>query len=1549
MASRVNVKFVVILAVALAAVGGSAIFAYFSLVMKSGEDYEQLGDEAMAAGDPVEAATFYSKAVAHDQTNTEWLEKWIDAMGSWTPETRPRYIDEFNRNYVGAIRQLAQVQRTNIDAQDRYLSLIFERATLGGFSRGAVAGIERAVESATAPFEVDPGADPEWNRLRRYRGIAIARLGGSIGRLPAEESDLAEEDLRAVLRVDPADGESAVALCELLDQRRRLAERDRRSRDAEEITAQIEEIQAQTLEADPDDAWMLVRDLAYQIQRSLNDIRAASTGAGFSGELQRRLARDYGPALADVADTLGSLDPEQLPLRVLDTVRRLEQLLGVGSGANQPSHYVQLLRNRVDTVSEDTRARFALARAVGNEGDLEAAIEDLEEIENLPMLPLSLEGLIRLELQRFAPRWIADYRVRQFAALEDDNPDRAAEALAEAKAARDRYAALSNENDEQLILLDGLLASARGDAERALAFFSRYNDETPSADPRGLWLEARTAAQLERWGLTERRTRQLLELSPTNTQAVLLLASVEQNAGNLEDAMELLADALQANPDNEDVRRRLERLEILAGQRETGDPVTDAIIAARRASAGVEGTIANPEEAERILREALRQHDYDLRVAQELITHLINRDRFDDAREIVDEVRERNPENESIERVAALLDAGDAVEAGLRMIESSELDPGQKAKQRFQLLRRGGRAEEAREALQRARELLPEDPELLDAAFVLALQGGEMDRAEQLAETASDVNADRVGGLTYQARIASVNGNNDRAIELLEEAVAQDELQPSTHRLLGDRLLQAGRTADAVEAYRRSIDIQPDNPGAVTGLVRSLAIMGERGEALEEARRLRGYADSYASFLQLYLQLEAAEGGEEGQQIATEQRERLARLAPDDRANKRELIALYIQQDRFEDARSLIDRLREEADTLPIVTLEARYHAARGRVETQDGFADGLDLAARAFESFVQRRGPEEVGLRAYLTLAQFMARRGENDRALATIEKAAAFQSEQQREADRFRARLLASIGNHDQAAEIYRSVLEAGGSGVDEVRSRLVESLLRADEYEQARAVLADAGEAHRESLSYLLQSADIASALGEREEALTVANEAVSEHRQNPASWVKRAQILAAEEARLGDAIDDVSEALRLNPSDTSALRLRAALRYRRGQVDDAIADLREVVRLNPNNNDVLAGLIIELLAQDRDQEAQDVALDVVEQRAGEASFMLAVANVFSERERWGIASDILQRVWELRRSPEVGFALVDALVNAEPPRAGQAGEVLDGIAGQLESPDRNPTMLSARAVVAEARGLPNRAAGFLQEAFASANSPAAHLAWIRATPRVFGEDNVEQAAEFVANLAGRVSPGSESAEWLRFARGRILTTSDETSPQGESILRSLAESDAPAEIRRIAWQALGGSLYQREELEAAVEAWRRGVEDFPDNWQMRNNVAYTVGVQLDRPEEALPLAEAAARAAANRSEPLDTLAEIQIELGRYDEARSSLDRAERVAADTAARISILLNRIRIAVRTDACSRAKQLLSNVENELRTLPQVREQFAEEIAGLRQELDSAC
>jgi tetratricopeptide (TPR) repeat protein len=1544
MAARVNFKFVIILTATLVGVCAAGIAAYVFVVNKNGETWAAEGDKAMDEGDYAEAVKAYGRAVGHEKANVEWLEKWAGAMEELTFDERGAYGRAFQQ-YVPVIRQIARVKQSDLDAHLEYFNLMFAQ-TGGNNPRPMAEMINGEVELAIPLVGGEGGAG---DVLRRFRGIAFVQVLASTGELPDEELERTEADLRAALAADPTDGEAATSLVRLLNVKVEEARRLDRLGAIERAKAEVAEVVENLVEAAPNEPWTKTLVLGTNVDAIRERIMAtnlppAQRDAAIRAEL---------PTLRDDLDALHAVlmdtPPDEIEPVLLDQLQVLERAIDPELRFGRSR---ELFESYLEQAPDDAVLLVRYALLIGEIGELDEALELLATARTLPPRPLSVEGVVQFGMKAIAARYASDYHLRIAGQSETTDADRE-ERLRAAKKARREYASLVPTGTPDLQFLDGMIAITENRLADAIAELSAYNAATTYRDRRGLLLESRVALRLDRRGTARDRLTQLADLEPSNPEPLVELARIERSFNqptSVQRAMDLCEQALRISPTYEPATALLAQLRVESGEVTSGDPALDVVYEAQRVQRGDEDSPGDEDAAERILRQGLDDHNYDPRIARALATTLLNSERLDDAREIIEEARDRHADEEGLARIASLLEQDTVADAVALLIDDSEIEPLQKLLGKYRVYARAGRSGEAEQLLDEMIALDPDNADVLELRFRRAIFGRDLATASAIADRAEELNTDSMNGVTFAARLAAAENRPEDAIRLFEEAIETGRADANVYRALAVTQRSMGRDDAAIESFNRALEIRPDDTATIFQYVSVLASLGRTDEALEAARRFRNAASGSDDFTNLYLTLEASAGGPEGRRRAIAQRRRMLTEDPTDRRNRGALAILFIEDRQWLEARSLIDELRAEGDGIDVVALDARWHADQGRVRVDGEFRSGIELAQRVFVEYIVAQPDDEESVEAYLALARFMIQRGQYGVAVRAIDDARPLQDPNRLRAEKLFGDLMLTLGRSADAAEAFTRVVESGADDESQsYRKRLIEMLLRQNEFTAAEEQIDALGAEFADDLTIMMQQADVLIGQARRSDALALLNRAVSLHQDAPVVYAKRAQVLLADPDSLNDALADVETALEIQPTEWRTLRLRSSIYYQLGRVEDALSDLRATLRVNPTLDEVLLGLMIELVSLNRDGEALDAAIEVIDQRPTDTTLMITAGRVLSDRGYWGRASVLYGRAWELSQDPQLAIRYIDSLVNADPPRPDDAERVLQRVVELTSDAEENSEILIAQALIEDARDRTARARSFLSQAFdVTDDTLASKLNWIRNVVRLY-EDKPEGAAVAFVRDMQQDETDALQREWLEFAVGRIMIGGDPSFNDGASVLEGLAESASDEGIRLLAYRTLGASQYDSERFEDAAVTWQNGLEAFPEDWEMHNNLAYCLGVELERPSDAMPLARRAVELNPNQSQAWDTLAKLQLLLGQIDDAEVSLDEGSKFIQTAAARVNITLNRARIALARGNCDVARAFLTLARTSTDTLPQLRERFETDIEELTAQIEEGC
>jgi len=127
------------------------------------------------------------------------------------------------------------------------------------------------------------------------------------------------------------------------------------------------------------------------------------------------------------------------------------------------------------------------------------------------------------------------------------------------------------------------------------------------------------------------------------------------------------------------------------------------------------------------------------------------------------------------------------------------------------------------------------------------------------------------------------------------------------------------------------------------------------------------------------------------------------------------------------------------------------------------------------------------------------------------------------------------------------------------------------------------------------------------------------------------------------------------------------------------------------------------------------------------------------------------------------------------------------------------------------------------------------------------------------------------------------------------------------------------SLGQVAYIAKDTETAVKAYRKALELNPVHQQALNDLAWILVTSLDKPEEAIELADKGVSKYPNDPHLRDTRAVALIELNRLDEARTELEKCLELSRDIApTQISALRHLGQILVKQGQPDEARQRFS-------------------------------
>lgn len=1560
MASRVNTKLVVALIVGVVLVCAAGIGLY-SFVLKSGpEDNVADGDRAMAAGDYVLAKRMYGRAVNKNQNNVEWLNKLRSAMEAWRPESETAFLNEFSAVWIPLLRGLAYAQPTEVEASDEYLSLRYRLALMHAFPAQQVSLLEQETTALVSLMAGAAPADMSRHRLRRYRALATVELARAGQPIPPADLTKTQEDLLAVLDNEPGDGQARVALS-LLEQtaaREELAS-NRWTGYVERIGA-AQEILADHLVEDADDPDVVLNAMLTDLDFSIEEARRETVGAARA----RAFADVYASYRDDLEMLYEALQSTEEPVedRTIRMFSRAEAFVEPDSRATRT---LVLTRELVAENPDAAGALAYLAEILKSRGELVEAMATLDTLTALKAKPVGYEGMLQMRLQTVAYMEKAEIALTE--SRQGDVLDEAgrAESLARAKTHRAEYAARVPESDIPLLFLDARLLEADGDLRGALTLLQRYNQLLPPADGarrlEGLWAQGQLAGRLQEYGRARSSFQEMLTIQSENPQALMALAEAERALRNLPAALDHYRTVAALLPGNEAVTEQIRGIEVQLGLTSSDDPVEQALADAANALNGNAERPGSRADAIEVLRRAIEINGYSARLSRELASHYLASGDLANAREVTTLAAEANPEDEVIGRILGALQTDNMLDANIALIESAPISEVDKAINVYQVLLRFEEPERALEMLERANEIAPDNPTVTELRFLDAIARSDLERARKVYEDANAAGALGDDALVYRARIEAAEGRTQDAIVTLTQAIETGATRAPVYRLLGTQLQAANLNQRALEAFATAYQIKPDDTNNAISLAQMLYVMGRGSEALAVAREAERFGRDNPAFMNMWLSLEAREGGEEGLARAITVREQITRTRPDDRTNREQLAQLYIdvasrttlaipeesRREHWAKARGLIDELQSEERNLGTVVLEARWLADQGRVPQADGTTiDGIEAARGVFIEYIIGLG-DEATADPYMELAAFMSARGRYGVAEGALIDARQYQGSDM-SVEKVLGQLYMELKQFRAAAEAFEKVVEAGAD--DErasYRIRWVEMLLKMGEYEQALEQLDALPAGLRDELTTVLQRAEAADGMNNGAEAAALFDRAVALFPGATLSYTRRAEYRLRDPALIEDVLADLGQALAINPTDTQTLQLRASVYGQQKRYDDMLADLVSSLRTDPTNTRVLVSVMLEYLLRKEDGRAMDIADETLRKRPRDLMLIATAAKVFEDRSYWERAADLFRRGFEMSGDHGFGLAYINALISQEPPRTREAEAVMRQLRAQAGAAREDWQVDFADGAIRYTAG--ERAQGeqiFAQIFSEIADTPNHLVTWWGDLTSLYGEDDAARNA-FVRGLVERSDSASVSHVWARFFLAQSLSQEESTVGEAIEIYQSLEELGESSPFARLAYRQHGSVLYAHGRYEEAVTVWTAGLEVFPGDWEMCNNAAFALATELDNMREALPFALSAVEAAPQQAEAHDSLARVHIGLGDYEKATDSLSSARRYAQTERSNVSIAVTQAELDIQEGKLTRARRSLERLLLGVSLVPEMREQFESDIQAMLRRIDS--
>lgn len=549
----------------------------------------------------------------------------------------------------------------------------------------------------------------------------------------------------------------------------------------------------------------------------------------------------------------------------------------------------------------------------------------------------------------------------------------------------------------------------------------------------------------------------------------------------------------------------------------------------------------------------------------------------------------------------------------------------------------GNRGDYVDKAIEHYKQALKADPSatfLAEELTDLYMQSGRLREAvseaeEMLKQNPDNLDARRMLGRIYSRMIGDARQNRineemlRRATEQYRKISEKDSKDVDAWLMLGRLYKIAQNSVDSEKAYKKALELEPNNEYALSGLATVYSDLGDTKSAIEMWRRLNeqnpsprtlralanGYEQvrDYASAAQaLRRALELAPNDPEikrdlaeyllmGEQLADALKlyEELAAADPKDAHLELRISQIYRQQRDFRKARAA----QEKAKALDPDSLEVRYNEVNlleGEGKYPEAIArlkDILDSTAKkgysaseranramllerlailyrsseqysqAVETFQQiAQLDPDLGARAAAQVVDTY-RQGK-EYARAEQEAEAAYQKyPNDRTLRLVRASVLADVGKAEQAAADLKKLLD--GKNDRETHLALAQVYDKARNYEEMAKAIEAAGklsDSNEEKETVHFMRGAMYEKLKKNAEAEAEFRRVLSLNPQNASALNYLGYMFADRNVRLQEAQELISRALEIEPNNGAFLDSLGWLKYRMGKLDEAENYLR-----------------------------------------------------------------------------------------------------------------------------------------------------------------------------------------------------------------------------------------------------------------------------------------------------------------------------------------------------------------------------------------------------
>ena len=1046
--------------------------------------------------------------------------------------------------------------------------------------------------------------------------------------------------------------------------------------------------------------------------------------------------------------------------------------------------------------------------------------------------------------------------------------------------------------------LQGAIYRVSGRLPEAILFLEKADRAVSPHDIRTYIGTKATLADLylktNRPGLAERQVQAVLEVSPGNLGAVLMLGMICNRMNQPERALKYADVVLASEPDNRQALLTKVEAHRLLGQ-------TDRIEPLRRKLGG-----RTPEEktrlamvfmledefeqAEKELQEVLKENPAYVAALRILLPQYVSTGRKDEAEKLYEAARAAEPDSPQIAAFQLLLTAAEDEAGRAKQIERFLLDlsdPLSRALSLATFYVGTGKMEQAAEQYDQAEQLSPDNRSVIEGQFRLALRTMDWQKAQRYVARARELNLDGAaggfheGGLhlaqAVQARTEGSAEEADRhlslAVNALENALRTFPSDVSGHIQLGTAYSGLRRHDEAIAALRRAVSLNPNSGRAHRLLAQLLAATGQSDHAQEHlAAAIRLMPNDPWVQQQRQHMLE-----EQNPQQAVEARERRRQADPTDVENLRRLAALYRKLDRNNEAEQCYGEALETAPQNLVLAWEVSE------------FYRQTDRPERAEEVLKQlvRNVEQDQKVTAELALARHFRRVGN----LAEAEKAykVALALDPTVTVCAETADFYVTIDQVPEGIKWLQRALEVARQEnrpiqQRDVHRRLIDLLLATYHREEAETQLEQYLQDYPDDAWGFILAGRLRDLQNRIDEAVQAYTRAIE---LDPDSALAHFQLGALHHTlgNLSEAIDQLRAAKNIDPTGFEyAHRILLAECYRAGgQVQLGINEMRSILETDPGATRAVSTLIRLLDAAKRFEELEALLHEYIGREPDDGSWPLTLGQLAERQGDFVKAQMAYMQAVRVSNFDPVGVESLLTLLD----RAGLHEKVIDIVENSIPEDKQTPLTDMRAGSALYHMGREDEGIERYDKALEGAVESAMQLpAIVGSMTRTLGLERT------ISMLEKKVTDAPDNPD-MQYVLAVCLSQAGQRR-RAIDMLEGLAPKMGDPRRQLDCLMRLAGAQHMDRRLEEAAATYRKVLRINPKTRYALNNLAYLLAEDLGQPAEAMRYAEQAFQLAREDANVIDTLGWVECLAGQYDAAIGTLRSAVAIAPDLVAAV-------------------------------------------------------